>query len=91
MPAPPNERYESTQTGRSYESQLQRRRSFTYNVRWQRAVAGCEYGEHVVNAVNDPPTATDDVYTGTEDTVLGQPASTGLLQNDDDLDGDALS
>ena len=39
---------------------------------------------------NTPPTAVDDSYAGKEDTALTS-AAPGLLANDDDADGDALS
>ena len=42
-------------------------------------------------AINTPPSAVDDVYTTTEETPLTVPAGEGLLANDQDLDGDALS
>jgi large repetitive protein len=43
-----------------------------------------------VTAVNDPPVARDDAYTGLQDTplVVGAP---GILGNDTDVDGDPLS
>lgn len=43
-----------------------------------------------VLAVNDPPAATKDAYSLTEDAVLNIPGS-GVLANDYDVDGDALS
>ncbi|MEJ2303387.1 MAG: Ig-like domain-containing protein [Anaerolineales bacterium] len=43
-----------------------------------------------VNAVNDPPDLVADSYQTAEDTPLSVVAP-GLLQNDDDLDGDTLS
>jgi large repetitive protein len=41
--------------------------------------------------VNTPPAAVDDNYVVNEDIVLSVPASEGLLANDIDTDGDALS
>ena len=43
-----------------------------------------------VNAVNDAPVATADSYSTAEDTALTIPAA-GVLANDTDLDGNALS
>ncbi len=43
-----------------------------------------------VNPANDAPTAADDVYTTTEDTVL-LVAAPGVLENDTDVDGDPLA
>jgi VCBS repeat-containing protein len=44
-----------------------------------------------VTGVNDAPDATDDAYSTDEDTVLTVPAGTGVLTNDTDPDGDALT
>ena len=41
--------------------------------------------------VNGPPVATDDVYTVTEDDVLTIPTSTGVNNNDYDVDGDSFA
>ncbi len=43
-----------------------------------------------VNAINDAPMAGDDSYTTDEDTLLTV-AAPGVLDNDTDVDGDALS
>lgn len=43
-----------------------------------------------INSVNDAPTAADDNYSGTEDTLL-EVAAPGVLENDTDVDGDPLS
>jgi VCBS repeat-containing protein len=43
-----------------------------------------------VNPVNDRPVAADDVYGTAEDTVLAV-AAPGVLSNDTDVDGDALT
>ncbi len=40
---------------------------------------------------NDPPVATDDTGSTPEDTTLSVPASSGLLTNDTDIDGDSLA
>ncbi|WP_374367187.1 calcium-binding protein [Dongia sp.] len=45
----------------------------------------------MVTAVNDAPTAQADVYQTNEDTILVVTAAAGLLGNDLDVDGDALS
>ncbi|MFW9801684.1 MAG: tandem-95 repeat protein, partial [Candidatus Thorarchaeota archaeon] len=65
--------------------------SFTYRV-----YDGMEYSEAVtvtitVNPVNDAPVTEDDAYTTDEDIVLVVDAATGVLANDADVDGDALS
>ena len=44
-----------------------------------------------VTAVNDAPVANNDAATATEDTPLTVSAASGLLANDSDVDGDALS
>jgi hypothetical protein len=43
-----------------------------------------------VNPVNDPPVAMDDAYATDEDMPLTVPAP-GVLENDEDVDGDALT
>ena len=42
-------------------------------------------------AVNNPPVATDDSYNATEDTPLVVDALAGVIANDSDADGDALT
>lgn len=44
-----------------------------------------------VNAVNDAPVAADDSYTTSEDTPLNVLTVDGVLKNDSDIDGDALT
>ena len=44
-----------------------------------------------VNPVNDDPVAVDDAYSTDEDTALTVDAASGLLANDTDADGDALT
>ncbi|MGA7614707.1 MAG: Ig-like domain-containing protein [Thermoanaerobaculia bacterium] len=44
-----------------------------------------------INAVNDPPVATGDSYTTTEDTPLNVVAATGVLANDTDPESDPLT
>jgi hypothetical protein len=46
--------------------------------------------EITVNPVNDPPTADDDAYMTNQGTPLSVPAP-GVLDNDDDVDGDSLT
>jgi CshA-type fibril repeat protein/VCBS repeat-containing protein len=43
-----------------------------------------------ITPVNDPPDAVNDAATTDEDTTLSVPASSGLLSNDVDVDGDTL-
>lgn len=46
----------------------------------------------VVSSVNDaPPVAVPDAYSSPEDTVLTVSAANGVLANDTDIDGDALT
>ncbi|HEY9089439.1 MAG TPA: Ig-like domain-containing protein [Anaerolineaceae bacterium] len=44
-----------------------------------------------VNAVNDAPVAVNDSYTMLEDATLSVPVGTGILNNDTDVEGNALS
>jgi hypothetical protein len=44
-----------------------------------------------VSPVNDPPVAVNDTYTTLEDVPLIVPAASGILTNDTDVDGDALT
>ncbi len=44
-----------------------------------------------INGVNDVPNAVDDAYSVGEDSTLTVNAATGVLSNDTDLDGDALT
>ncbi|WP_338015317.1 beta strand repeat-containing protein [Altererythrobacter sp. C41] len=65
--------------------------SFTY-----RANDGTDSGTPVtvnltVNSVNDAPVANDDSGTASEDSALTVSAATGLLANDTDIDGGALT
>jgi uncharacterized repeat protein (TIGR01451 family) len=45
----------------------------------------------LVNPVNDPPTAVKDTYQGQEDVTLTVSAAKGLLRNDIDVEGSALT
>ncbi|MCO6458585.1 MAG: tandem-95 repeat protein [Pirellulaceae bacterium] len=44
-----------------------------------------------VQGVNKPPQLVDDSYQTLEDTIISQPAITGVLNNDRDPDGDPLA
>jgi VCBS repeat-containing protein len=44
-----------------------------------------------VASANDPPSANPDSYNGSEDLVLTVAAASGVLANDTDVEGDALS
>ncbi len=44
-----------------------------------------------VTPVNDPPVALDDGYSVTEDNTLSVSAASGVLQDDNDVDGDPLT
>ena len=44
-----------------------------------------------VNPVNDPPTTMSDSYAVNEDTTLSRNAAQGVLANDSDIDGNALT
>ena len=45
----------------------------------------------IVTGANDPPTPLTDSYSATEDLVLTVNAAQGVLANDTDIDGDALT
>jgi hypothetical protein len=44
-----------------------------------------------IGAVNDPPVAAGETYASEQDTVLTVPVGAGVLTNDSDVDGPALS
>ena len=44
-----------------------------------------------ITAVNDAPTAIDNVFTANFQTLLDVPSATGVLANDSDVDGNALT
>ncbi|HEY3322176.1 MAG TPA: Ig-like domain-containing protein [Planctomycetota bacterium] len=64
--------------------------SFTYKVNDGTADSNIATVNITVNPVNDPPVANDDSYSTNEDTPLTINAA-GVLSNDTDIDGGALS
>lgn len=67
--------------------------SFTYEVNDNQAsdnISNTVTVDITINPVNDAPTANDDGYTGYEDTPLIIDAP-GILSNDSDADGDAIT
>jgi VCBS repeat-containing protein len=64
--------------------------SFTYTANDGSSDSNTATVNITVNAVNDPPAASDDSYTTSEDTPLNV-AALGVLTNDSDPDGDPLS
>ena len=68
---------------------FQRHRRFTYTANDAGGAEPVHRHDHG-RPVNDPPVAQDDAYTTAEDTplIVGAP---GVLANDSDVDGDALS
>src|SRR5207249_4894707 len=64
--------------------------SFTYKANDGQADSGIATVNITITPVNDAPVALDDTYTTPEDTHLNVTAP-GVLANDSDLDGDALS
>ncbi|MBW2475584.1 MAG: tandem-95 repeat protein, partial [Deltaproteobacteria bacterium] len=66
--------------------------SFTYRICDTGTPVYCDTATITVEVtpVNDGPVAADDVYTTDEDTLLAVTAP-GILGNDSDIDGDALS
>ena len=64
--------------------------TFTYTVADGLAVSAPATVTITITPVNDAPGAANDSYTTVEDTALTVPAP-GLLANDSDADGDALS
>lgn len=65
--------------------------SFTYRVRDPFDNTDTATVTITVNAVNDPPVAAGDSYVTDEDTTLTVAAAAGVLDNDSDADGDALT
>src|SRR5439155_11157647 len=64
--------------------------SFTYKANDGVADSGIATVSISITSVNDAPVAVDDSYTTAEDTALNVGAP-GVLANDSDVDGDALS
>jgi VCBS repeat-containing protein len=64
--------------------------SFTYKANDGTANSSVATVNITINPVNDPPVAANDSYSTNEDTVLNI-AATGVLGNDIDVDGDALT
>src|SRR6185369_5688627 len=64
--------------------------SFTYKANDGQADSGIASVTITITGVNDAPVAVDDSYTTPEDTQLTVIAA-GVLVNDSDVDGDALS
>jgi len=64
--------------------------SFTYSVSNCLYVSAPATVTITVNPINDPPVGVDDAYLTDEDTALNV-AAPGILVNDSDIDGDALS
>ncbi|MFH1842062.1 MAG: Ig-like domain-containing protein, partial [bacterium] len=64
--------------------------SFTYVANDGQADSNVAMVTLTVNPVNDAPVAADDVYSTPEDMVLNI-AAPGVLANDSDVDGDALT
>ena len=64
--------------------------SFTYRAGDGSLTSGSATVSLTVSARNDAPSAVDDAYSATEDTTLTVNAP-GVLGNDGDPDGDALS
>jgi len=64
--------------------------TFTYTVTDGLAVSGPATVTITITPLNDMPVAANDAYTTVEDTILTV-AAPGLLANDGDVDGDALS
>ncbi|MEJ2735963.1 MAG: tandem-95 repeat protein, partial [Anaerolineae bacterium] len=64
--------------------------SFTYVANDGQADSNVATVSLTVNAVNDAPVAADDAYSTDEDTPLSV-AGPGVLTNDSDVDGDALT
>ncbi len=63
--------------------------TFTYQVNDQTQISSA--AATVTLIVNTPPVAGNDTLTVTEDVVLVQPPATGILANDTDADGNALT
>jgi VCBS repeat-containing protein len=65
--------------------------SFTYRANDGTASSNTATVTLTTTPVNDPPTAVGNSYSTSEDTALTVPAAQGVLGNDSDVDGDALT
>src|SRR5439155_6633288 len=65
--------------------------SFTYQANDGVASSNVATVAITVNGVNDAPVAVNDSYSTNEDTTLTVAAGSGVLGNDTDVDGDALT
>jgi len=65
--------------------------SFTYESSDGRGGTDTAVVTIVVNPVNDPPVASNDAYSTSEDAALIVSAGTGALVNDSDVDGNPLT
>src|SRR5207247_750135 len=65
--------------------------SFTYQANDAVASSNVATVAITVNGVNDAPVAVNDSYSTNEDTTLTVTAGSGVLGNDTDVDGDALT
>ncbi|MHB9002858.1 MAG: tandem-95 repeat protein, partial [Coriobacteriia bacterium] len=64
---------------------------FTYRASDGSLLSGVATVTITVTSVNDAPVALVDAYTVDEDVVLSVPLGTGVLANDSDIEGDALT
>ncbi len=67
------------------------RDTFRYRVYDESGLWSEESVEVFITPVNDPPVARNDTYETRKDTVLDVPAALGVLANDSDVDGPALT
>lgn len=65
--------------------------SFTYQVCDEFGECATATVDINVLPVNDPPVASDDAYTTTQDTALDTGVEGSVLNNDSDIDGDTLT
>ncbi len=65
--------------------------SVTYTVRDQAGASDTATVSITITAVNDPPTTRPDAYVGKVGVLLTVGAASGVLANDDDVDGDTLT
>ncbi|MHB1033589.1 MAG: Ig-like domain-containing protein [Pirellulales bacterium] len=65
--------------------------SFTYKAKDGALESATTTVTLTINSVNDAPVAVADTYTVAEDATLTVTVATGVLKNDTDIDGDALT